>query len=113
MKNYSQYCVYLSLQRALCVHFKVCGTIRTLTAVGGAQARAALSRAVSFPESGGRSVVVVVYPPLERPTQRAGRVQELQDGGQRRADGVSAPNEPLRWDAGFRSVFAVDVEDRR
>lgn len=85
------------------MHFTVCGTIRTEPAVGGADARAALSRAVSFPESGGRGVAVVVYPPLEPPpTQRAGRDQALQDGGQRRSDAVSAPTRPLRRDAGLR-----------
>lgn len=76
------------------MHFTVRRTVRSLPAVGGARARASLSRAsraVLFPESGGagRSVVVVSaavvsvredQPGSDAPGRRAAR----------RTDGVSA-----------------------
>lgn len=61
----------------------------------------ALSRAASFPGSGGRSLAVVAYPPLERPNS-ASRTEG--SGGQ---TGVSAPSQRLPLHAGFRSVFAA------
>lgn len=69
MRTYSQ--SYLIKFVLLVCTSRPVGQIRTLSAVGGAKASAASVSSRWFPESGGRSLAVVVAPPLEPLTRES------------------------------------------